>query len=408
VVPGILGVCCFRSITYAQPLYICVRSVRHPRAITEYYLGRIGFGPTVILSFNVGCPSCSSIDTSNNCFFTSRNYVCRVIDAILQLEVAEDCHDRLLESVIETFASDSEFWKAFPEQVVELGFMSRLKSSGRFLELLIQHSDDSRASQFRHLARDQLVLITNNLVKYLPPLAAATSRRFLSTMKPKSVKNFLQKFIAEVLNGAESEKNSESFSIFVERVSSDFKMSFDSENIRPAAAGNFYHFKVIFDLYKNSSDRDENFLIKNILVRCVEIIPDLLKEFSQNLDNEDLKSTLMNFCRLTINIVQEFDVAKLKKKLDDVAWQNFVRACLKHGLKLKLPFAVNVLSALCRAIYGKDDSVEVSQIYDMVCGHSSFVDIVLSTSTKSIDVESKTAVLNLILTLIRCRTTLIR
>jgi hypothetical protein len=44
----------------------------------------------------------------------------------------------------------------------------------------------------------------------------------------------------------------------------------------------------------------------------------------------------------------------------------------------------------------------------MVCGHSSFVDTVLSTSNKLADVAIKESVLRLILTLIECRTTLVR
>ena len=249
------------------------------------------------------------------------------------------------------------------------------------MELLIRNSDHTRASQFRQFAKDEVDVVKDNLAKYLPPLVESYSRRFLSTMKPKAVKNFLQKFIGDIVTEKSNEID-ETISDFVRKVSSDFKMTFELDNFAPIGGQNYFAFKIFFDLFKNSSDHDEN----------------------------NLKNRVAKFSHLAIEIVDTCDVIKLKKKFKDKTdlWQNLVRGCLKHGLKLKLPFAVDVLTSLCRATYGKEDSVELSQIYDMVCGHSNFVDILLSTSNKSIDVDLKSSVLNLILTLIHCKGSLVR
>lgn len=277
------------------------------------------------------------------------------------------------------------------------------------MELLIRNSDHTRASQFRQFAKDEVDVVKDNLAKYLPPLVESYSRRFLSTMKPKAVKNFLQKFIGDIVTEKSNEID-ETISDFVRKVSSDFKMTFELDNFAPIGGQNYFAFKIFFDLFKNSSDHDENFLVKHLLIRIIEIIPALLKDFSKDLDDDNLKNRVAKFSHLAIEIVDTCDVIKLKKKFKDKTdlWQNLVRGCLKHGLKLKLPFAVDVLTSLCRATYGKEDSVELSQIYDMVCGHSNFVDILLSTSNKSIDVDLKSSVLNLILTLIHCKGSLVR
>jgi len=298
---------------------------------------------------------------------------------------------------------------SFTEPAVALGCKSKLQNSGKYLELLIQNSDHARASQFRQFAKDESDLVKDNLAKYLPPLGESLSRRFLSTMKPKAVKNFLQKFIGDVLS-ERPEEIDENFSDFVRKVSSDFNMTLEMENFSSAGSKNYFLFKSLFNLYKNSSEHDESFLLKHLLIGCIEIIPNLLKEFSKASEDENLKTTTSNFCKLVVEIVNSCDVAKLKRRFKDKTelWQNLVRGCLKHGLKLKLPFAVDVLTALCRATHGKEDSVELCQIYDMVCGHSNFVDILLSTSGKSVEVDLKSAVLNLILTLIYCKGGIVR
>ena len=296
------------------------------------------------------------------------------------------------------------------ESVLELGFQSKLKSSSRFLELLILNSDASVASRFRQLAKDQNDSIKADLTKFLTPLGAATSRRFLSTMKPKAVKAFLQKFIAETL-AENAEDISEDFLTFVAKASADFNMTFEFENFASIASNYFFFARTIFELFKNSSAKDETFLVKHILARCIEIIPELLKEYSKNAadtNNSMMSTPVADFCRLTIDVARNYDVAKLKKVVGNEKWQNFVRACLKHGLKLKLAFAIDALAALCSAVYRNEDSIELTQIYDLVCGHSSFVDAVLSTSNRNAEAELKSAVLNLILTLIRCKGALIR
>ena len=313
-------------------------------------------------------------------------------------------------SVVETFKSDPEFWKSLPESALELGFRSKLKISSRFLELLILNSDASVASRFRQLAKDQSGLIKADLAKFLAPLGAATSRRFLSSMKPKAVKTLLQKFISDVLT-ENPDQVSEDFSTFVAKASSDFNMTFELDNFTPlTGTKNVFFFRTVFELFKNSSERDETFLAKHVLGRCVEIIPELLKDFAKSAADSinSNTSSVANFCRLTIDAARNHDVAKLKKVVGNEKWQNFVRACLKHGLKLKLAFAIDSLAATCRAVYGEEDSVEVGQIYDLVCGHSSFVDAVLSSSNRSVDADLKSSVLNLILTLIRCKGALIR
>jgi hypothetical protein len=62
--------------------------------------------------------------------------------------------------------------------------------------------------------------------------------------------------------------------------------------------------------------------------------------------------------------VKETEAGRLKKKLngDKELWQDFVRACLKYGLKLKVASVVDLLSAVCAAIYGEAEAVEIGQV----------------------------------------------
>ena len=174
-----------------------------------------------------------------------------------------------------------------------------------------------------------------------------------------------------------------------------------------------YKLRIIFELAKKNSDK-HLIIVEHILAKILEIFPKNLKDFSKSSDDENLKSLIRAFCDLSCDCIAAVEDDKrnlLKEKIDKKEkelWQTFVRACLKHGLKLKLPQIVQLLSKFCRKIYDSANSVEIGQIYDMVCGHSSFVDTLLSTSSKELDVKLKENVLELVLTLIKCKASIIR
>jgi len=336
-----------------------------------------------------------------------REYISQVVEVLLQVEKCGETQGRLLASINENFETDSEFWANFSVEALDFGCASKLKESGRFLELLILNSDDKRASLFRQKSRDNPDLAKSDFEKFLPPLSASLSKKFFSTMKPKAIKIFCKHIITDIL----SADVTEDMSTFVKTVSADYKMSFDPEDLTPISGDNPHRFRVIFELVKNSAEKDDTILVNHVLIRCLEIVPSKLKEFSKKLDDDDLKKSLLNFCEVSQECVGAIDASELVvKKLskEKELWQNFVRSCLKHGLKLKLPFVIRVLSKVCRKIYGPENSVEIGQIYDMVCGHSSFVDTLLSTSNKDVDVKLKESVLDLILTLIESKKSLIR
>jgi hypothetical protein len=173
-----------------------------------------------------------------------------------------------------------------------------------------------------------------------------------------------------------------------------------------------YQLRIIFELAKKNSDK-YSIIVEHILSNILEIFPSNLKDLSKNLENENLKSLIDAFCDLScdcITALEDDNLNVLKEKIgkkENDLWQTFVRACLKHGLKLKLHQVVQLLSKFCRSIYDSANSVEIGQIYDMVCGHSSFVDTLLSASRKELDVKLRESVLELVLTLIKCKGSII-
>ena len=181
----------------------------------------------------------------------------------------------------------------------------------------------------------------------------------------------------------------------------------------PVTGDSPFKLRIIFELAKKKSDK-HSIIVEHILSKILEIFPKNLKDFSKNSTDENLKSLIAAFCDLSCDCIAALEDDKrnlLKEKIDKnekELWQTFVRACLKHGLKLKLAHVVQLLSKFCRKIYDSSNSVEIGQIYDMVCGHSSFVDTLLSTSHKELDVKLRDNVLELLLTLINCKGAIIR
>ena len=342
--------------------------------------------------------------------FCCRSFVSRVVEVVLQVETPEKSHIQLVQAVNENYEMDSEFWKKFSADSIKIGCDSGLKESGRFLELLVKNSDDKRATAFRQMARKDFDLIKENFAKYLPVVAASLSKKFSTSIKTKAAENLCKQIIVEILN-QKPEEITEEMSSFVGEVSVTYKCPVDLEDYFPVTGENPSKFKIIFDLVKNSPSKNET-IVNHILLHSLEIVPKLLKELSKN-DESLTKSSIMAFCALTSDCIESIDKncdllkEKISKKKKET-WQNFVRACLKHGLKLKLPQVVGLLSNFCRKIYEEKNSTEIGQIYDMVCGHSSFVDTVLSTSNKEFDISLRENVLELVLTLIRCKKSLIR
>lgn len=334
----------------------------------------------------------------------------RIAEVVLQVETPDKSHTQLLQAVNDNYEMDSEFWKTFSVGSIKIGCDSGSKESGRFLELLVKNSDEKRATAFRQVARKDFDLIKENFAKYLPAVAASLSKKFSTSIKVKVAENLCKQIIVEILN-QKPEEITEKMSSFVGQVSANYKCPVDLEDYFPVTGENPFKFKIILDLVKNSSSKNET-IVNHILLLILEIVPKLLKEFSKS-EESTTKSSILSFCVLANECIESIDKnsnllkEKISKKNQD-NWQNFVRGCLKHGLKLKLSPVIELLSNFCRKIYDEKNSTEIGQIYDMVCGHSSFVDTVLSTSNKEFDVSLRENVLELALTLIRCKKSLIR
>ena len=135
----------------------------------------------------------------------------------------------------------------------------------------------------------------------------------------------------------------------------------------PVTGDSPYKLRIIFELSKKKSDK-HSIIVEHILSKILEIFPKNLKDFSKNSTDENLKSLIAAFCDLSCDCIAALEDDKrnlLKEKIDKnekELWQTFVRACLKHGLKLKLAHVVQLLSKFCRKIEHKKTSKRHQEI----------------------------------------------
>jgi hypothetical protein len=68
-------------------------------------------------------------------------------------------------------------------------------------------------------------------------------------------------------------------------------MPFECQAFTPIAGDSPVRFRILFTLFRNSAEREEGFLTKHVIGRCLEIISSKLKQMSKE-PCDNLKETV--------------------------------------------------------------------------------------------------------------------
>lgn len=318
----------------------------------------------------------SSLTGSENAGFLSN-----ILTVILQQDHLSSCHQNLLTSCASHFELNPSLVSSlFKQDFLQVLFSSpSFHSKSRFLQC-VAATDNDRAKGLIEWMKKNPEIISLQLGDFIAALADVLDQEKVEAKRLKPVvdhviDNIMTMQDPDALTKANLSKVTKIVEIFEMRKFDLARFSQESNPIR---------LKVLSDI---AIQRKSVEFVSNCLLRCMEGLPGPLKQLSLNPDDPGLLEKVSLFCEAAEKCSSVLEPGDLKGNVlthEDGVWLTFVRSCLKYGLKMKIHVCLSVLSKIVTKVYDKSHSKEIGQIYDLITGHSSFLDSLLSTSSKKV------------------------
>jgi hypothetical protein len=307
------------------------------------------------------------------------------LSSVLTVTLQHDHLSAFLENLLTAFASHLELNPRLASSLFNPDFLKVLycshtfQSKSRLLQC-VAGADNDRARDLIEWMRKNLDAIGLHLEDFIAPLAEVLDQQ---KVEAKRLKPVVDRVIENIMTKQDPDTLAKANLLKVTKIVETFELrKFDLA--RFSLESNPYRLKILSEI---AIQRESLEVVSNCLVKCMHGLPEALKKLSSNPEDPKLLEKVSLFCEVAekcCSILQPGDLQSKVLTQDDGTWLTFVRSCLKYGLKMKIHVCLLVLSKIVSKVYNKSHSKEIGQMYDLITGHSSFLDSLLSTSGKKV------------------------
>ena len=356
--------------------------------------------------------------TSENSEFIT--YVTNLMELMLSGSVKDIYNESLLKAINEILLSCPKMMETLSSVHISLAVKSSLQCANQTIVLLIKNSDKFAKSYRKLVVKD-----TNdvkNLEKFL--LATTASLKYKADVKSKfikEVKKVIQPEITSILRNSDSKLPNHAIGSLLDMMNmliDDYDVEFEQPDLQNSEISNVSQIQILNALFGAQDNDDE--LKTHLLIPSLKVASNLLK---------------IGFVEDECQLKSVFDI--IDKRIEDVhsltsfytnsghneVWNKFVKSVLKNSLKTvssatdhnlvkRGSMALSTLNKMCKKLYSisntrkkktrgwKESADEDCQlIFNMVCGHSSFLGLLYSKSKISELLNLKNELLRLLLLL---------
>ena len=347
-------------------------------------------------------------------------YVTNLMELIMAGTTDDKYNESFLSAINVILSSCPKMIEALSSVHISLAVKSNLQSSKETLVHLITNSDKF-AKAFRKLVVKETNVI-ENLEKFL--LASIPSLNYKADVKSKFVKEIRKVFQPEIsffLNNEECRLPNHAITTLlglIKVLKNEYSIQFEEIDLHRFTISNIRQMQVANALFSTNDNDDE---VKTLLlVPSLKIATAQLKAvFIEDDSQLNILFDIINERMEGVHSLTSFYTNSAQNEV----WNKFVKSVLKHSLKMVAPgtdpnfikrgsISLNTLNKLCKKLYGisntrkkktrgwkENADGDCQQIFNMICGHSSFLGL-LYTKSKSTDfLNLKCELLNLILLL---------
>ena len=365
-------------------------------------------------------PSFSKLDNNTSDYAEFITYVTNLMELILSGSTNDKYNESLLDAINLILSSCETITETFSSVHVSLAVKSNLQNATKTLVHLIANSE-----KFAKTFRKLVVKETNgikNFEKFL--LATIASLKYRADVKSKflkEVKKVLQPEIISLLqnNNSKISKNAMcSLLDLIKLLISDFDIEFEQLDLNNNEISTVEQIQIGNALYQAADNDDQ--LKSLLLIPSLKVTTSLLK--TGYVDDDCQLELLIDIIHERIDQVHSLTSFYTNSEHNEV-WNKFVKSVLKNSLKTTAAgidskfvkrgsIAICILNKICKKLYGisntrkkktrgwKENADEDCQtIFNMICGHSSFLGLLYSKNKNSELIALKNQLLSLMLLL---------
>ena len=347
-------------------------------------------------------------------------YATNLMELIMSGTTDDKYNESLMSAINAILSSCPKMIETLSSVHISLAVKSNLQCSKETLVNLITNSDKF-AKAFRKLVVKETNVI-ENLEKFL--LASIPSLKYKADVKSKFTKAIRKVFQPEInllLNNDESRLPNHAIGSLlglIKVLKNDYNIEFEQIDLHSCTISNIRQIQIANALFSANDNDDE---VKTLLlVPSLKIaIAQLKAGFIEDDSQQDILFDIINERMKEVHSLTSFYTNPAQNEV----WNKFVKSVLKHSLKMVAPgtdnsfikrgsIALKTLNKLCKKLYGisntrkkktrgwKENADEdCQQIFNMVCGHSSFLGLLYSKSKSTDLLNLKCELLSLILLL---------